>query len=70
MKDVKWNKGLFRIWIVLSILWIIAWIFDVLPYSGNWKSSILHSLIAPLIVLIVFLVGQKIIRWIITGFKK
>ena len=48
MKDVNWNKGLFRIWIVLSILWIIAWIFDVLPYSGNWKSSILHSLIAPL----------------------
>ena len=70
MKDVKWNKGLFRIWIVLSTLWIIAWIFDVLPYYENWESSILYSLIAPLIVLIVFLVVQKIIKFIITGFKK
>ena len=70
MKDVKWNKGLFRIWIVLSILWIIAWILDVLPYSTNWESSFLYSLMAPLIVLIVFLVVQKIIKFIITGFKK
>ena len=70
MKDVKWNKGLFRIWIVLSILWIIAWILDVLPYSANWESSFLYSLMAPLIVLIVFLVVQKIIKFIITGFKK
>ena len=70
MKDIKWNKGLFRIWIVLSTLWIIAWIFDVLPYYENWESSILYSLIAPLIVLIVFLVVQKIIKFIITGFKK
>jgi len=70
MKDFKWNKGLFRIWIVLSTLWIIAWIFDVLPYYENWESSILYSLIAPLIVLIVFLVVQKIIKFIITGFKK
>ena len=70
MKDIKWNKGLFRIWIVLSTLWIIAWIFDVLPYYENWESSILYSLIAPLIVLIVFLVVQKIIKFIITGFKR
>jgi len=77
MKDIKWNRGLFRIWIVLSTLWIIAWIFDVLPYYENWESSILYSLIAPLIVLIaplivliVFLVVQKIIKFIITGFKK
>jgi len=70
MKDFKWNKGLFRIWIVLSTLWIIAWIFDVLPYYENWESSILYSLIAPLIVLIVFLVVQKIIKFIVTGFKK
>ena len=70
MKDIKWNRGLFRIWIVLSTLWIIAWIFDVLPYYENWESSILYGLIAPLIVLIVFLVVQKIIKFIITGFKK
>jgi len=70
MKDIKWNRGLFRIWIVLSTLWIIAWIFDVLPYYENWESSILYSLIAPLIVLIVFLVVQKIIKFIVTGFKK
>lgn len=70
MKDIKWNRGLFRIWIVLSTLWIVAWIFDVLPYYENWESSILYSLIAPLIVLIVFLVVQKIIKFIIIGFKK
>ena len=70
MKDIKWNRGLFRIWIVLSTLWNIAWIFDVLPYYENWESSILYGLIAPLIVLIVFLVVQKIIKFIITGFKK
>jgi len=73
MKDLNWNKGLFRIWIVLSIIWAIGMIYEAMqtwPYDGKWEGVILFSIIPPLIVLILFVFIKKIIKFIITGFKK
>ena len=73
MKDIKWNKGLLRIWIVLSILWAIIMMYEAnqtWPWDGKWVIVILSIIIPPIIVLIAFVVFQKIIKWIITGFKK
>ena len=73
MKNFKWNQGLFRIWIVLSIIWALGMIYEASQtwsYNGKWVEVIIYSIIPPVIFLILFIIFQKIIIWIIAGFKK
>ena len=42
MKGLNWNKGLFRIWIVLSIIWAIGMVYEAIqtwPYDGKWACN-------------------------------
>ena len=78
MKNIKWNKGLFRIWIIISALWIIASFLDIFTSSksnsydaGDWLLVFGgYILLPPVLLLILFVICQKILKWIIEGFKK
>ena len=79
--NANWKKGLFRVWLVFSILWWVVGI-GVIYYivwegfyinSGvrvDWKSKELHvGLLC--VILAPFLVAAfwKVITWIIKGFE-
>ena len=77
MKNIKWNKGLFRIWIIISVLWIIGTSLDIFTssktdYYGteDWLIVGMYILLTPVILLILFVASQKLLKWIIDGFKK
>ena len=77
MKNIKWNKGLFRIWIIISVLWIIGTSLDIFTSSKTdyydteeWLIVGMYILLTPVILLILFVASQKLLKWIIDGFKK
>ena len=77
MRNIKWNKGLFRIWIIISVLWIIGTSLDIFTSSKTdyydteeWLIVGMYILLTPVILLILFVASQKLLKWIIDGFKK
>lgn len=77
MKNIKWNKGLFRIWIIISVLWIIGTSLDIFTSSKTdyydseeWLIVGMYILLTPVILLILFVASQKLLKWIVDGFKK
>jgi len=77
MKNIKWNKGLFRIWIIISVLWIIGTSLDIFTsskadYYGaeDWLIVGMYILLTPVILFILFVASQKLLKWIVDGFKK
>ena len=77
MRNIKWNKGLFRIWIIISVLWIIGTSLDIFTSSKTdyydteeWLIVGMYILLTPVILLILFVASQKLLKWIVDGFKK
>ena len=71
-KNIKWNKGLFRIWIVASSGWIGILLLvgfieggEVLGDPDFWTATFL----VPPLVLLGFIFIQKILKWVYSGFK-
>ena len=78
MKNIKWNKGLFRIWIIISVLWIIGTSVDLFTSSKypsygteDWLVVVaLFVVLPPILLLIFFVICQKLLKWIVDGFRK
>ena len=64
---MKIKKGIFRIYIVLSILWFSFFIIGSLNYSGGWSNNSSHGLI---ITSLIPLPLYFILKWIVDGFEK
>jgi hypothetical protein len=70
MKNIKWEKGLLRIWIVGSIVWIIMFLWagfdaDIMVHGYFW----IWTFLTPIAILFGFIFIQKILKWIYAGFK-
>ena len=65
---MKIKKGMFRIYVVLSIIWFIFWIFSFVAndYTGDFDSAAGHiTLLTAIIPLPLYFV----IKWILKGFE-
>ena len=60
------NKGIFRIYLVLSIIWFIFWILPVALGDGNFGSQAGQT---ALLTAIIPLPLYFILKWILKGFK-
>ena len=70
MKNIKWKKGLFRIWIIGSIVWIgfylwAGFAYDLKDDGYYW----IWTFLIPVATLFVFIILEKIFKWIYAGFK-
>jgi hypothetical protein len=75
-EEMNWTKGLFRLWIAVSLLWIISFLID--RFSDNIPSIVelqQHSQSTTQLVALVvgppiaLLVLGFVIWWIIAGFR-
>jgi len=66
----NWRRGLFRIWLLVSIGWIMGWINYLLIQSlkGQLHGSVTIPIVlfAPPAALLIFGIGA---RWTIWGFR-
>ena len=70
MKNIKWKKGLFRIWIVGSIVWIGFFLWLGLNEGiKDYGFYLIWVFLTPVATLIVFIFLEKIFKWIYAGFK-
>ncbi len=73
MKKLNFKKGLFRIWIIVSVIWFIIIFFGMVVYIPNifkdFSGSLLYffflGLVPPLLVLLLWPVSKWIIKLII-----
>ena len=76
-----WERGLFRIWVVLSALWLLIipaiaiWVYQQHGISGvwhwlsvetDWLKALLWALLPPIGALLVF----ESLAWVARGFDK
>tara|TARA_B100000959_G_C14377649_1_gene376710 strand:- start:60 stop:314 length:255 start_codon:yes stop_codon:yes gene_type:complete len=80
MKKLNFKKGLFRIWIIVSVIWFIIIFFGMVVYIPNifkdFSGSLLYffifGLVPPLLVLLLWPVSKwiiKLINWAKEGFE-
>jgi hypothetical protein len=73
VKKLNFKKGLFRIWIIVSVIWFIIIFFGMVVYIPNifkdFSGSLLYffflGLVPPLLVLLLWPVSKWIIKLII-----
>ena len=70
MKNIKWEKGLLRIWIVGSIVWIVfllwaGFVDDLKDHGYFWVWTFGY----PIAIFFAFIFIRKILKWIYAGFK-
>ena len=70
---INWRRGMFRIWILLSIAWLMAWLiyFTIFGIQGGFKAqqeylAIPVTLIGPPIALLLFGMAAG---WAFRGFR-
>ena len=73
-KTIKWNKGLFRVWIVLTIIWFIICTLRVLDgvkrMHGFTDLELFGVFVVPPILLaIIFFICPPVLKWVKAGFK-
>ena len=73
-KTIKWNKGLFRVWIVLTIIWFIICTLRVLDgvkrIHGFTDLELFGVFVVPPILLaIIFFICPPVLKWVKAGFK-
>ena len=64
---MKIKKGMFRIYIVLSIIWFIFWVFSVAVDDGNYGSQAGQT---ALLIAIIPLPLYFVLKCILKGFEK
>ena len=70
-QSINWNKGLYRIWIIASLIWIALLLWagiddgDVLKNGDFWAMTFL----TPIGILFGFFILREILIWIYKGFK-
>jgi len=83
VKKLNFKKGLFRIWIIVSVIWFIIIFFGMVEEFGNipnifkdFSGSLLYffifGLVPPLLVLLLWPVSKwiiKLINWAKEGFE-
>ena len=73
IKNIKWKKGLTRLWLVFSIPWLIYTILYVIngDYSYGTTKLGLFAMVffPPLGLAFLFFVLPKLIKWLIDGFR-
>jgi len=69
MKDFNWEKGLFRLWLVVSSCWYV-WLLVALVLSGPLSEYSDLILIAFFLLPMAVLIAYKLIVWALQGFKK
>ena len=69
MTEQQLKKGLFRLWIVVSVCWIVAWTIGLNSFNAFEHDLIeaLSYLLLPPVLLPIF---SKSIFWVVKGFKK
>ena len=73
-KNIKWNKGLSRVWIVLTIVWFTICTLRVLDgvqsIQGFTDLELFGVFVTPPILLaILFFICPPVLKWIGAGFK-
>jgi len=69
---INWRRGLFRVWLLVSAAWIMAWAIYLIMYvleSGFRPSDFLVFpilLLGPPVALLIFSIAA---RWAFRGFK-
>lgn len=73
VSQINWRRGLLRVWLLLSVAWIMGWLVYLILYGiqGGFQSSgdvlaIPVLLIGPPIALLLF---GFVARWAFRGFK-
>jgi len=66
MKQLQLKKGLFRLWIVVSVFWVCYSINSFVPYAFDLLEVFFVLILPPVILLIL----GKSIFWIFKGFVK
>ena len=70
MKNIKWKKGLFRIWIFGSLVWIGFYLWAGFAYGLKEDGYYwIWTFLTPVVTLFVFIFLEKIFKWIYAGFK-
>ena len=73
-KTIKWNKGLFRVWIVLTIVWFIICtlrIIEGVQSIHGFSDLELFGVfvIPPILLAIIFFICPPVLKWVKAGFK-
>jgi hypothetical protein len=68
---INWRRGLFRVWLLISAAWIMAWVIYLIMYGleAGFKASdvlvIPVLLLGPPVALLIFGIG---VGWAFRGF--
>jgi len=72
LAPINWRRGRFRIWLLLSAAWIMAWTIDLILWTLRFGmetrevAAVPVLLFGPPVALLVFGTG---VRWALRGFK-
>jgi len=69
MNNLDWEKGLFRLWLVVSSCWYV-WLLVALVLSGPLSEYSDLILIAFFLLPMAVLIAYKLLVWALQGFKK
>jgi hypothetical protein len=71
--QVNWRRGFFRIWLLLSAAWIMAWVVWLMIYGIRAGFQDTHELLAiPVLLLgppVALMVFGLVAGWAFRGFK-
>ena len=68
----NWRRGLFRIWLLLSVGWIMSWTNYLIMYFLQGQSTRNDVLVIPILLLgppVALLIFGVAARWTLRGFQ-
>jgi len=70
---INWRRGLFRVWLLVSMAWILAWVIYLVMYGiGGGFKNISDFLKVPVLLFgppIALLLFGAVARWAFQGFS-
>jgi hypothetical protein len=69
---VRWRRGLFRMWLLLTFGWIMSWAIHLIMRGLQGRFTRIDFLVIPIILFgppVALLIFSIVARWAVRGFR-